>query len=103
MNAYTLAIAPEALAEIRNIKFYLKYVLYSPKAADDFETDLYKKIDIILKAPQMYQSERIGKRYYRQAFVKKYVIIFYVSEASKTVHIIAVGHSRQRRSKLIKR
>lgn len=103
MSAYKLEIHESATADIQRIVDYLKDILYSKQAAFNFLDGLEKKYKNIVREPHLYPGKWIRKAYYRKAMVRQYIIIFRIDEPSKTVHIIAVGHSRQRRSKLIKR
>ena len=103
MNGYTLDIHDTAAADIREIVNYLNNILYSKQAAFQFLDSLEKKYKSIAKEPHLFPKEWIKNSFYHKAMIKQYVLIFQIEELTKTVHIIAVGHSLQKRSHLIKR
>lgn len=103
MSTYTVIIEPSAVESIENIKYYLKHVLYATKASQDFETALYKKLELISKNPHLYRGEWIGNKYYYIVAIKNYIAAYQVKESTQTIHIMAVGHSLQKRIHVIKR
>ncbi len=103
MITYNIHVRKKALKDLTQIRDYLNNILRNHKAAVDFINAVDTKLEQIAKEPHLYPCDRIAGILYRKAMVKQYIIAFYIDEPSKTVHIIAVGHSRQRRSKLIKR
>ena len=103
MITYNIHVRRKALKDLDQIRDYLNNILRNHKAAVDFVNAVNTKLEQIAKEPHLYPYDKIGEIVYRKAMVKQYIIAFCIDETSKTVHIIAVGHSRQRRSKLIKR
>lgn len=99
---YKVIAEEKAQKDILQIVNYLTKILYSKQAADNFLEELKKKFTIIANEPHIYQKERIRNKEYRKASVNNYIVAFFIDEPTKTVHITAIGHSRQRRSNLFK-
>lgn len=102
MRPYNIILTAKAANDIVNIKYYVKYMLMSPQSAETIEADLLKKFARIAEAPHIYPTEYFGKHIYRKSIVKKYIIAFRIDEATRTVHIIAIGHSLQKRKNIVK-
>lgn len=93
MNEYELVISPEAIIEIKNIKYYLKHILIAPKASQDFEAKLYEKFDLLTKEPHLYPRIKTSKNIYRFACIKNYIIVFRINENMRRIEIITVTHN----------
>ncbi len=102
MQPYTIKISVKAKRNILNIKYYIKYNLLSSQASEKFETDFFRKLDKIAKEPHLYEKEFFGKHLYHKAVVGKYIIAFRIDEQAHTVHIVAIGHSLQKRRNIVK-
>lgn len=102
MNRYRVIYTPQAQRNAKRIVGYIKNVLLSRQAADDFIRKLKEKEQIISENPHLYPFERFGKYTYRKASVKRYIIAFRIDEDTHTVHIIAIGHSLQKRGNITK-
>ena len=102
MNNYNVIYTPHARANALRIVSYMQNILLSNQAAKNFISKLKEKETAIAKNPYGYQEEFFGRALYRKATVGQYIIAFRIEETAHTVHIIAIGHSRQKRRNIIK-
>ena len=100
---YNVVIKESAQRDVEKITDYLVNILYSKQAANNFLDALSKKIKILSKNPYIYAAEQVGRRLYRKTMVNQYVVAFRIDEETKTVYIIAIGHSRMQKSRLLKK
>lgn len=98
---YTVIIAPEAEQDVFWIKTYIERILLAPQAYENFEKAIFKTITRIENNPHVFPMFTVNGIAYRKAQIKKYLAIFRVDENSRTVHIIAFGHSLQRRKNIL--
>lgn len=100
--AYNIEIHAQARQDFRHITNYITFVLCSNQAATNFYNRVEQKLNKIAKNPYGYAEVPFGKYWYRKATVGKYIIAFRIDEQTHTVHIIAIGHSLQKRSNITK-
>ncbi len=100
--SYKVLYSKRANENAERIVSYIKYVLLSPKAAENFILSLKRKEKDIATNPHLYPSEFFGKHLYRYAMIKRYIIVFRIDEGTHIVNIIAIGHSLQKRKNIIK-
>lgn len=99
---YRLKIHDKAQLDAERIAKYIKFSLLNSKAAKDFTNILYRRYITICKNPHLFPSEYIDGRLYKKAMVKKYIVLFRIDENTQTIHIIAIGHSLQKRRNIVK-
>lgn len=99
---YKLNVSKKAQNQLEQIVQYMMYILLSPQTSNKFADEVEQKYEKICKNPHLYPEEYFGYKKYRYAMVGKYIIVFRIDEQTHTVHIIAVGHSRQKRKNIIK-
>lgn len=99
---YRIYVQYKAQADAERIYDYIRYTLLNPQAAEMFLNCLEKRYEQISNNPHGFSIELVNGRQYRKALIKRYVVIFRVDEYAHTVHIIAIGHSLQRRTNVIK-
>lgn len=100
---YKLLIQSKAHKDAERIDDYIRYTLLNPQAANAFIDCLERRYIKIAENPYAFSREYIDNYLYRKAMVKKYMIIYRIDENTHTVHIIAIGHSLQKRKNIIKR
>lgn len=99
---YKISVSEKAQAQFEQITQYMLSVLLSTQAASDFVDSLNKKYKQIAKEPHLYPYEQFGRSFYHKATLNKYILAFRIDEATRTVHIIAIGHSLQKRKNIVK-
>ncbi len=99
---YRIIESNRAKRNIHRISDYLLFVLQSKQATKNFLDEVEQKYDKIARNPYGYTEAPFGKYWYRKATVGKYIIAFRIDEQTHTVHIIAIGHSLQKRSNITK-
>ncbi len=102
MLPYKVKFYQEAQTDFNRIVDYMQYILYSRQAAITFAKKVKAKISMIAKDPYAYEPHQINRLVYRFANVNKYLIAFRIDEKTRTVHIIAIGHSLQNRRNIVK-
>ena len=102
MRKYNLIVQSKAQRDVERIDDYIRFTLFNSEAADSFIGCLEKRYNQIENNPHIFSSELINGRLYKKAMVKRYVLIFRIDEQTHTVHIIAVGHSLQKRKNILK-
>lgn len=99
---YNVTVEEKAQQDLERIAFYIRHILLNHKAANDFVDKIQNKYTTISRNPYGYAEYRFGKYWYRKANVGKYIIAFRVDEQTHTVYIVAIGHSLQKRSNIVK-
>ncbi len=99
---YTVLVEEKAQADFERIAFYIRHILLNQNAAINFVEKITNKYEMISKNPYGYAEVPFGKYWYRKATIGKYIIAFRIDEQTHTVHIIAIGHSLQKRQNIIK-
>ena len=100
---YKLNVTKNAQEQLEQIVRYILFILLSPQTANNFTNKVEQKYVSICKNPYIYPEKNFGYKKYRYAMVGKYMIIFRIDEQTKTVQVIAIGHSLQKRKNIIKR
>lgn len=102
MQQYRVEVQLKAQLDAERIDDYIRYILLNPKAADDFIDNLETYYNKIANNPHEFSIEWIAGKAYRRALVKDYIALFRIDEQMHTVHIIAIGHSLQKRKNIVK-
>lgn len=101
---YKLVITELAHQDLDRIVSYIVVQLSNSKAAGDFLDEVTACYGFLKSTPMMYercQDRRLGEERYRKAVIKNYVLVYKISEESKTVSIMRFFYSAQDYTKLI--
>ena len=101
---YKLVITELAHQDLDRIVSYIVVQLSNSKAAGDFLDEVTACYGFLKSTPMMYercQDRRLGEEGYRKAVIKKYVLVYKISEESKTVSIMRFFYGAQDYTKLI--
>ena len=101
---YKLVITELAHQDLDRIVSYIVVQLSNSKAAGDFLDEVRACYGFLKSTPMMYercQDRRLGEDGYRKAVIKNYVLVYKISEESKTVSIMRFFYSAQDYTKLI--
>ena len=101
---YKLFITELAHQDLGHIISYIAVKLSNPKAAGDFLDEVTACYGFLKSTPKMYercQDRRLGEEGYRKAVIKNYVLVYKISEESKTVSIMRFFYGAQDYTKLI--
>ena len=102
MQRYNIDVQLKAQLDAERIDDYIRYILLNPKAADDLINCLEMSYKKIANNPHGFSIEWIANKAYRRALVKDYIVLFRIDEQTHTVHIVAIGHSLQKRKNIVK-
>lgn len=101
---YKLVITELAHQDLDRIVSYIVVQLSNSKAAGDFLDEVTAYYGFLKSTPMMYercQDRRLGEEGYRKAVIKNYVLVYKISEESKTVSIMRFFYGAQDYTKLI--
>lgn len=101
---YKLVITELAHQDLDRIVSYIVVQLSNSKAAADFLDEVTACYGFLKSTPMMYercQDRRLGEEGYRKAVIKNYVLVYKISEESKTVSIMRFFYGAQDYTKLI--
>jgi toxin ParE1/3/4 len=101
---YKLVITELAHQDLDRIVSYIVVQLSNSKAAGDFLDEVTACYGFLKSTPMMYercQDRRLGEEGYRTAVIKNYVLVYKISEESKTVSIMRFFYGAQDYTKLI--
>ncbi|NCB76659.1 MAG: type II toxin-antitoxin system RelE/ParE family toxin [Negativicutes bacterium] len=101
---YKLVITELAHQDLDRIVSYIVVQLSNSKAAGDFLDEVTACYGFLKSTPMMYercQDRRLGEEGYRKAVIKNYVLVYKISEESKTVSIMRFFYGAQDYTKLI--
>ena len=101
---YKLFVTELAHQDLDHIISYIAVKLSNPKAAGDFLDEVATCYSYLKSNPLMYTGcldERLRKEGYRKAVIKNYVLVYKISEESKTVSIMRFFYGAQDYTKLI--
>lgn len=100
---YKLVITELAHQDLDRIVSYIVVQLSNSKAAGDFLDEVTACYGFLKSTPMMYercQDRRLGEEGYRKAVIKNYVLVYKISEESKTVSIMRFFYGAQDYTKL---
>lgn len=89
MTQYKVLLLAEAQQQFLSILNYIKNVLHSPQAAQNFKKAVHQKLDPLEKGPHIY-AYHPGSTKYRKIAIKNYIAIFYIDESTNTVYVTAI-------------
>lgn len=101
---YKLVITELAHQDLDRIVSYIVVQLSNSKAAGDFLDEVTACYGFLKSTPMMYercQDRRLGEEGYRKAVIKNYVLVYKISEESKTVSIMRFFYGAQDYTNLI--
>ena len=101
---YKLVRTELAHHDLDRIVSYIVVQLSNSKAAGDFLDEVTACYGFLKSTPMMYercQDRRLGEEGYRKAVIKNYVLVYKISEESKTVSIMRFFYGAQDYTKLI--
>lgn len=95
---YKLIVSELAHQDLEKIVSYIAIQLANPRAAGDFLEEVDKCYGYLKSNPMMYakcQDKRLEKEGYRKALIKNCVLVYKITESSKTVSILRFFYSAQ--------
>ncbi|MBQ2881402.1 MAG: type II toxin-antitoxin system RelE/ParE family toxin [Clostridia bacterium] len=92
MDKYTVKLYARAFRDLDGIYNYISHNLSEPTTADSIINALEEAIYSLEYFPERNAVRRIGA-YYRQLFVKNYIIIYRVLKEKNEVHIVTVRYA----------
>ena len=94
---YKYYMYDSAKQDIRQIVEYIKNKIKNPQAATAFKERMKKAIDAIRVFPKANSKIKDNRLYEesRRKIADKYIIIYEVDEATKTIYIVRIIHSLQ--------
>ena len=101
---YKLIVSREAHRDIDEIVTYIAHELKNAQAAVNFLGDVENSYCHILKNPFMYslcKDERLYGKGYRKVIIKRYLVLYRVDEAKKSVYVIRVVYGPRDYAKLL--
>jgi plasmid stabilization system protein ParE len=87
---YEVYITETAREEVRQIAYYLKHVLKSDQACNNFKVKFKHQVDLITEMPELYGISQIPvatNAEYRVAPVNNYVILYLFEN-----DVVTIGH-----------
>jgi len=103
-SLYDYWFAPKAESDLDETLTYIEQKLHNPKAAYDFVVELFEKIDIYRKFPELglkVDNEFILKDL-RKFFVKNYIVYYYPNKETKTIIIVRVLYGGRNVDEILK-
>lgn len=101
---YKITVTDLALKDLRNIIDYISNQLANPSAASSFLDSVahcYNTLESMPFAFEQCRDSRLRKLGYRRYVIKKYVMVYRVSEEDRTVYILRFFYGAQDYEKLI--
>ncbi len=95
---YRINVAALAHHDLDQIVSYIAINLTSPIAATNLIDEIEKCYDHLRRNPYMYakcQDVRLEKEGYRKISIKNYILVYKVSEETKTVNIMRIFYGAQ--------
>ena len=102
--AYKLIVSKDADRDIDEIVSYIAHELKNTQAAISFLADVEQSYWHVTENPLMYSlcnDERLQEAGYRIIAIKRYLVIYRVDEARKSVFIVRVVYGARDYSKLL--
>lgn len=96
MSDYKVMLTPRAIEDMDKIYKYMIEELMEPETADRLLSDMEDAVNGLYTMPYRGAERKIGRyadKGYRQLFVKKYTIVYCVSEREKRVIILTVRYT----------
>ena len=100
--AFSVAMLRSAQREYEDIVGYLSDVLQSPAAARGFADEFDHQLDLVRDNPRLYGLSRmpeLAARGYRAFFVKRYIVLYKVSDGR--VVVAHIFHQTQDYARLV--
>lgn len=102
--AYRVVETRQALRDLEGILSYIARTLDNPAAAAVFADEVEQCYDNLEQMPLMYElcrDPRLSALGYRKAVIRRYILIYRVSEAEQMVYILRFFSGRQNYADLI--
>ena len=96
--AYKIHETVSAQMDLDNIIQYLVYSLENPVAAKALLNEVESCYNDLERLPMMYEachSPHLKAKGFRKAVIRKYIMVYAVNEATKTVEILRFFHGSQ--------
>lgn len=102
---YDYKFAPRANFDLDDVLQHIENQLFNPKAAKDFATDLFEKIDLYREFPESGQkvlNEYIINKDLRKFFVGNYTVFYLPRKESKLLIIVRIVYSGRNINEILK-